>query len=442
MVALASRAALVMSASSLTLLGVAALTTAQAVTPTATSAQATAAQTAWTKTTVAQTSAAQTTPAQVAAVRASRPALGWRVDHTIAKQGGFANLVGIDATSSRDAWAVGFEGKATAAFESGLITRWNGRVWQTVTLPGRISTRWGHSNPDGAAVGATSYADVWVADSTAYIHLSGTRWTLGTVPGNASSKQDVKSVDIFSVRAFSRTSAWLFGDIDTISNSTEHNTFSPYAAHFNGQTFVQVPVPGQGSVTAVSAVSPDNMWAVVSQSEFTHGPTDATVVHWAGPGAGWQAVAVQPKLPAGTVLNSVLAQPGGQVWAGGGATNSKATRGTKGKTEVVARWNGHAWAVTRLPASPSRGRFTMISLVPDGRGGLWGLGQAGNRLPIADRLWHLQRGKWSLVRPDFGHQIWTLQQLTAVPHAASAWAAGTTHDNRDGLIAIVGQVPH
>jgi hypothetical protein len=93
-------------------------------------------------------------------------------------------------------------------------------------------------------------------------------------------------------------------------------------------------VPGRGTMASVSAVSARNIWALVIRNVTgTLRPYRQALLHWNG--RVWQAAARQPQLPARGYLSAVLAEPGGSVWVGGSAPNSK-----HGRSELVERWNG------------------------------------------------------------------------------------------------------
>jgi len=102
----------------------------------------------------------------------------------------------------------------------------------------------------------------------------------------------------------------------------------------------------------------------------------------------------------------------------------------------VLHWNGRSWKSFSPPAAPSRNEYVVLSLAPDGYGGLFAvsLGNSG-----AERLWRLTRRGWTApVRPR-----WPLGSLTAVPHTASTWSAANTerHGNYIGLIIVHGPLP-
>ncbi len=175
----------------------------------------------------------------------------------------------------------------------------------------------------------------------------------------------------------------------------------PYAAHFNGRKWTAQTLPGKGAIAAVSVVSPRSMWAVVgvpyspTSPDSGLGPSKPLVLHWT-PAGGWQQAAIQPSLPVGGTLTSVVAQPGGTVWIGGSLKNS-----AKGRTAFAATWRTGAptWTLARLGGASS-GKWGLSELAPDGRGGAWGVSFASNVKGQPERLWHLAGATWSAVKPS------------------------------------------
>ncbi len=197
-------------------------------------------------------------------------------------------------------------------------------------------------------------------------------------------------------------------------------------------------MPGNTAITSVSAVSGASIWAVAgAASPGVGGPGGATgkqiVLHW-GPKGGWQQLAAQPALPAGSHLSAVLVASG-KVVVGGSEPN-----GRKGRSPLMITWNGKAWSAPSVAgASPTK--WNLAGLASDGRGGTWVLGfhAAGN----PGKLWHVVRGKWTAVQPGFGKHAWFLEQIVAVPHTDSVWGAGALREGKlaVALMAVAGPTP-
>ena len=369
---------------------------------------------------------------------------GWRVNAELSTRGSVTVLWGVDAVSARNAWATGVaQNNKTLTFKP-VLTHWAGTGWHPVTLPAGVAKAWNNTYPTFTQIAASSAGDVWVFNglprAPAYLHLNGTRWNTGQVPGGTAASN---ATEITAAKDLGRRNVWAFGARVNLASPAAQAV--PYAAHFNGRTWRGQTLPGKGSITAVSAVSASSVWAVVGRPNAGISPgliggiTKPLVLHWTAK-AGWQQAAVQPALPAGANLTSVLAGPGGSVWIGGSVKN-----GAKGTTAFAAKWTpaSPAWTVVRL-GGPSGGTWELVDMAADGHGGIWGVALATNVKGQPSRLWHLSGATWSRATPNFGRQPWILTQLAAVPGTASVWgvgalkAAGTTN----GLIAIDGATPH
>jgi hypothetical protein len=117
----------------------------------------------------------------------------WRRQHTPSP--GFRqhrhsdDLEGVVATSSRNAWAVGFTngaGETDAGASRVLVERWNGRVWRQVPVTVALSPAVAHT--EGlAGVAATSRRNAWAVGSVQHtatstqsaliLHWNGASWS-------------------------------------------------------------------------------------------------------------------------------------------------------------------------------------------------------------------------------------------------------------------------
>jgi hypothetical protein len=118
----------------------------------------------------------------------------------------------VAATSSTNAWAVGDYYNGTT--DQTLIEHWNGTSWKQVTSPNA-----GGSSHDNVlnGVAATSSTNAWAVgyfyngttDQTLIEHWNGTSWKQVTSPNPGGSSDD----NILNgVAATSSTNAWAVGD--------------------------------------------------------------------------------------------------------------------------------------------------------------------------------------------------------------------------------------
>ena len=346
---------------------------------------------------------------------------GWRLSAAITVRGESTVMSTVAAVSARDAWAFGFAD--TRAYGSALIRHWNGKAWAVVRLPPKIAAAWNRQLPEFVTAAASRGAVLMfsVASEGYYLLGTGRHWRIGKLPGITSTV----GYDITSAAVFSATDAWAFGikSADTRAGWR----YGAYAAHFNGRRWAAAPVsvrpaanPPSVAFPAVSAISPDDIWAI----------TGSTVLRRTSRSAGFYKAAVQPGLARGAVLTSIVAEPGGTVWV----------TGVQRGSEFAARWNGSGWTLSYLPASR---HFDVISLTPAGRGRLWALGAKGSVTHLVTRLWHYAHGAWTGPLTVHLGRAPQLFGIAAVPDTDSVWAAGADKNGSayTGIIAVSGPTP-
>jgi GR25 family glycosyltransferase involved in LPS biosynthesis len=249
-------------------------------------------------------------------------------------------LDAVAATSSTNAWAVGYYSNGTA--DQTLIEHWNGTAWKQVTSPNP-----GGSSNDNSLYGvaATSSANAWAvggyyngtAKQTLIEHWNGTAWKQVTSPNpGGSSHYNILN----GVAATSSTNAWAVGDY---SNGTENRTL---IEHWNGAAWKQVTSPNAGGSSegnflyGVAATSSTNAWAV---GYFYNATAYQTLIeHWNG--TAWkQVTSPNPGGSAGNFLDAVAATSSTNAWAVGDYSN-----GTAEQT-LIEHWNGTAWKQVTSP---------------------------------------------------------------------------------------------
>jgi hypothetical protein len=200
-------------------------------------------------------------------------------------------------------------------------------------------------------------------------------------------------------------------------------------------------VPGHGQITAASAVTSRDIWAVTGSGIIFGGVTGHSggMLHWSA--GHWHAVTTVPAALRNASLGSVLARSDRNVWVGGAVRNAK-----KGTTEAVGHWNGHHWTVLTLHAAATTAKWHLTKLVTDGSGGIWALsackGAACGNGGVAWRLWHETAGKWGRpLLPKLASTATILVSLAAT--GKSVWGVGAERVGKsaNGLIALWGPTP-
>jgi len=215
-------------------------------------------------------------------------------------------LFGVKAFARNDVFAVGESGTDNNKFRP-LIEHFDGTAWTVVPVP---ALKPGQTQ-SLHAVAATSHSDVWVTGfngpvfSGAIMHFDGQKFSNVPFPS-------LSSVNLGQVAALATNDAWVVGAKATgIVSST-------LTAHWDGQKWTIVPSPNQTSTNvlgAVSAISSDDVWAVgCGICGFDTGAGSVLVEHFDG--TQWTINSV-PELGNGSIGNSVLTFPTGDIFVGG-----------------------------------------------------------------------------------------------------------------------------
>jgi hypothetical protein len=291
----------------------------------------------------------------------------WRVVTGPFIEAEYAELGGVAAISANDVWAVGVA-SATGLIDlvgdgeisRTLIEHWGGSHWSIVPSPNPVN---GVNILSG--VTAVSASDVWAVGSsrvdgsaaeTLIEHWNGSRWTV--IPSPNQTK--VFSV-LNAVTAVSANDIWAVGSATAALPGTP-GTLEPWGStmtlveHWNGAQWSIVPStnkvltsPGYivvNSLYGVSAISPDDVWAVGNASSTFpstgKNSMETLIEHWNG--TGW-AVVPGPSIPSIRAdvdpvpgLYGVLAISTDDIWAVGAMSTANFTN-----RNLVAHWNGASW---------------------------------------------------------------------------------------------------
>lgn len=259
-------------------------------------------------------------------------------------------LQGVSALSSSDVWAVGYATNSQQHTLS-LIEHWDGSQWHIVT-----STNPSLSFNSLTSVKALSSSDVWaVGYALGYAppggvaasahpsggggtfsgfhpiaeHWNGSIWSTVSVPDPPENLQQVYQ----SVIANSSTDIWAVGYSFTTGNN---NTFT-LVGHWNGSNWQKAQLPTIGinnTLTSITALSPQDIWAVGSYQVDANSPATPLTEHWDG-----QQWTIVPS-PSGNVgyaqANGISAISSQDAWFVGGSA-------------LTEHWNGTDWQVVTSP---------------------------------------------------------------------------------------------
>jgi hypothetical protein len=345
-------------------------------------------------------------------------------------------LSGVSARTGTDAWAVGwYTDEDRDNGRNMLAARWDGAAWTEISTPDLARSDEGllavsASSADEAwAVGFTDRFDT-LATSTLAVHWDGVAWTVVPTPATSGSAP----ANLAGVVSFSPTSAWAVGRTSLSTGNTS------LIVHWNGTAWSTVPSPNptvppgttvaSATLTSISAVSPNDIWAVGSftvSGGFSRFQNFTLVEHFDG--KFWSVVPSPTDPKAGTnngVLNGVVAVGANDVWAVGDTFD---TRTGLPDTTLVEHWDGTAWAGVPRPSVLTEDTLTGVTAVSPTD--VWAVGQAVDRTgtnPVTKPLTlHWDGASWSVVASPTGPTgDATLFATAAAPDTGEVWAVGAT----------------
>ena len=317
---------------------------------------------------------------------------GWRIENTPAVPSR-AELAAVTATSAGDAWAVGCSGAEYQGCLGGraLIEHSDGGAWTTMPFPAPAT--------ESALFGvrATSSSNAWAVGTrdgrTLIAHWDGGRWR----------RQASPSLDLAKLRgiaALSDADAWAVGsgydggDLVPIALHFDGKTWTtnqpavsapavfegvtmaasndvwavgldarhgkPLIEHYDGTGWHRTQHGGSWELTAVSAASPTDVWAVgVEDTEVE------LIIHYDG--TGWKRVGPRVR---GTALHGVTALSATDLWAVG----LRHPHGFRSRT-MILHYDGHSWQSVHAPNAGPRSA------------GLLGIASASSKLVAVGFQW-------------------------------------------------------
>jgi len=259
----------------------------------------------------------------------------------------------------------------------------------------------------GAAVLASAVsAQASPKDSLLIEHWNGKAWTVTQAPA------PVGGSELSAVTAISPTNVWAVGSsVDTTGTTL---TWHPLAEHYDGISWSPVVLPtpnekAQSGLVAVSGSSDTDVWAVGSIGH-------TLIEHYDG--TGWTVV---PSLRApGSKLTGVAAISPQDAWAvGSTGTNTGKTR------SLIEHWNGSAWRQVPSP-DPAGPKDELLSISAWSARNIWAVGDSrfhGHMRTFTIR-WNGVRWK-NVWNPSSPSRQSSLRAVTVLG-PTHAWAVGSS----------------
>jgi hypothetical protein len=350
--------------------------------------------------------------ASVLIASAASAATGWTVT-AVPQTGNNTILLGAAARTSTDAWAVGEQFAAAGQAPPPPVSyHWNGFAWSIVATPtlGVSSAL--------LAVSASAATDAWAVgfsilgrhdDGTLIEHWNGTAWSV-----NSSLVVTGFVAELTGVADLSPTDAWAVGKGN-----------SAILEHWNGSTWSSVTIPDPdftpGAGQSISAVSATDIWVVGTTVNTTTGTTTAEALHFNG--AAWAVVPMQQPGTNTPTISAVTAISATDAWAVGediGATSAP------GGSTLIEQWNGAKWSIVPSPTPGADPGLTGVAA--RGSSDVYAV---GNNLPsinggvVQGLILRWNGSTWSQDADPTDGTYSPLFAAATVPGAANEWAVGT-----------------
>jgi hypothetical protein len=184
---------------------------------------------------------------------------------------------------------------------------------------------------------------VW---DTLAVRWDGARWTAVPSPGSGHGI-------LSSVCAVGPGAYWAGG---TTALSARSGNFA-LLAHYADERWQEADVEVAGSVNAVAAAGPDDIWAVGQDQDPNHPPVPL-ILHYDG--HYWAPVS-PPPIPGQSWLNGVACAGRDNVWAVGAQDHDGAQIGP-----LIMHFDGSAWAVIDPPATAAPAVLQAVVVLPSG----------------------------------------------------------------------------
>src|SRR4051794_20566169 len=236
-------------------------------------------------------------------------ALSWTTVPSPSEVPGDNYLYGADSSDASNVWAVGVVYPPTGGTRHGLVLRYDGAAWRSVSrtgLPGDETLR---------GVDAISTTDVWAAGDrpsgisrydTVVAHGNGTTWTRESTPnGNPGGVNN-----LYGVAAAGGT-VWAVGNYVDPNSSTNRRKLILQRAGGSWRVSASPIAAAYEHLAAVDATGLADAWAVGSAtSDIQSAPLVPLALRWDG--ARW--VSMRPPATGSTALAGVHARTPSDVW--------------------------------------------------------------------------------------------------------------------------------
>ena len=241
-------------------------------------------------------------------------------------------------------------------------------------------------------------------------------WRIISSPNMGSNNNQVTALS-----AVSTNDVWATGSFTIPGTQTSNGLIQ----HWNGSRWSIVPNPNPGTksyiIKAVSAVSTNDVWNVGFTADKNGNNHKTLTEHWDG--SQWSIVSSPNTGTQNNFLINVVALSTSNVWAVGLSVSSS------GGSSLIIHWNGVQWSVVPSP-NPGSTFYYLEEARAVSANDIWSVGIAQNNNGVFQTLTeHWDGSKWKIFpSPNVGSNNNFLYSVTTVS-ANDVWAVGISTNN-------------
>ena len=340
-------------------------------------------------------------------------------------------LNAVAALSTSDDWAVGYQNDNNLNDSRTLTMHWDGSRWKIVPSPNPGSHCQGNSGNFLNAVAAVAPNDVWAVGfffscnallKPLALHWDGTRWAVVRTP--ALNTNDNAALN--GIVALASDNVYAVG-----YQPSSNGAVLTLIEHWDGTAWSVMPSPNPSPtgnlLSAVTANSPTDIWAVGNSTDQATVSVQTLALHFDG--ATWKTVPTPNPLPKQfldqNVLLSVQAVSANDVTAVGFIADANAQR----TLTLIEHWDGSKWTVAPSPnQGEARGDLNTLRGVTAVAGNdLYAAGffetaaTGGQHTTLVE---HFDGNTWSIIPSPTKGLAQQLNGVFTLPGTTNVWSVG------------------
>jgi hypothetical protein len=329
-------------------------------------------------------------------------------------------LTGAVATSSTNAWASGYYTNSKGAHS--LLQHWDGSEWTLAPAPLPAGNR-----DQLSGMSATSSSDVWTVGmyydpaasqyKTLIDHFDGTVWSVIPSPNVGTGNNALTAVS-----AISRDDAWAVGEFTDVSTKQTQTL----AEHWNGSVWSFIPSPNAGTANnvmmGVAAFGPFDVytvstWAVARRKEMD---LRAQGAHYDG---AWTFHRTPVMGSGSSPFNAIAAVTRDDIWGIGNWFDGSYFQ------SLAEHWNGSAWSIVPSPdyggPEGSGDNTVMLGAAAVNANDVWAVGAYFNFQNFQTYTMRWNGSVWTAAAsPNWGTGSNALFAAATIPGTNDIWAVG------------------